>query len=82
MLLEHLKEAQQIVDSIKSLDLSLRRALTTRQNQIFVRDGSSGETYVYLSREVAEKALEMQKVEWRTKRASLLRRANQIGLIL
>lgn len=78
---EHLKEAQQIVERIAAIDKSLTRELCSRQNQLSVKDGN-GETYLYISRAVAEKALEMQKAELRSNRAALIRRANQIGLVL
>lgn len=78
-----LKEAQGIVDSIALIDISLSRELyTSRANQLSVKDSRGSETYLTISSDVAEAALEMQKVKLRARRAELVRRAAQIGLIL
>ena len=78
-----LKEAQGVVDSIALIDISLSRELyTSRANQLSVKDSYGSETYLAISSDVAEAALEMQKVKLRARRAALVRRAAQIGLIL
>lgn len=83
-----LDRAQLIVTSIKSIDQSLKRVLypgRAMANKLAVCDDgktSRSETYLYLSQEVAEKALEMQKDILRQRRSALVREAAQIGLVL
>lgn len=78
-----LKEAQNIVNSLAHIDTALSYSLYPRSNQLSVRVGEKGsETYLNISKEVAEAALEMQKEVLRKRRDELLRRAAQIGLVL
>lgn len=78
-----LKEAQGIVTSLTYIDTALSYSLYPKTNQLSVRVGEKGsETYLNISKEVAEAALEMQKEVLRKRRDELLRRAAQIGLVL
>ena len=82
MRIADLKEAQQIVDGIALIDKSLGLELNTaRFCQLSVKDGSS-ETFLQISTDVAAKALAMQKDILRDRRAQLVRRSAQIGLVL
>ncbi len=78
-----LKEAQNLVNSLAYIDTALSYSLYPKTNQLSVRVGEKGsETYINISKEVAEAALEMQKEVLRKRRDELLRRAAQIGLVL
>lgn len=81
---EHLKEAQQIVDSIANIDLALTYKLmdTGSLPQLPVRTGPGSSTYQPITRDIAEKALALQHEAMRDRRAALMRRANQIGLVI
>lgn len=78
-----LKEAQNIVNSLAYIDTALSYSLYPKSNQLSVRVGEKGsETYLNISKKVAEAALEMEKASLRKRRDELLRRAAQIGLVL
>lgn len=78
-----LKEAQNIVNSLAYIDTALSYSLCPKSNRLSVRvDEKGSETYLDISKKVAEAALEMQKTELRMRRDALLRRAAQIGLVL
>lgn len=78
---DHLKEAQSAVDRIAGIDLELGYELTSGHQTLAVFRGGSTTT-MYLSREVAQAALKLQKDALRKRRAELVRRLNQLGVVL
>lgn len=80
---EHLKEAQQIVDSIASIDKALTCKLSPTSTPEFrVQKGPHETMSQPIRRDIAEKALALQHEVMRQRRAALLRRAAQIGLVI
>jgi hypothetical protein len=77
-----LKEAQGIVEAISSIDTQLKYQLAASNQQLTVEHAPRSNTYMLMSRSVAEAALELQREYLRRRRACLVRRANQLGLIL
>lgn len=79
---DQLKEAQTAVDAIKQIDVDLGYSLTAGHQTLAVVNRSGSSTNIYLTRAVAEAALEMQKAHLRKRRAELVRRLNQLGVVL
>lgn len=83
MKVEHLKEAQQIVDSIANIDKMLAYKLSNNTpQQLTVEHSPRSNTVLHITRDIAEKALALQHEAMRKRRAALVRRANQIGLVI
>lgn len=83
MKVEHLKEAQQIVDSIAYIDKALTYKLSSSSTPEFRVQKAPHETMGQpIRRDIAEKALALQHEAMRERRAALMRRANQIGLVI
>lgn len=79
---EQLKEAQNAVDVIRAIDQQLRYTLSDNTQQLVVQHAPRSNTHMALNRKVAEAALEMQKEALRKHRAELVRRLNQLGVVL
>lgn len=79
---EQLAEATKAVETIKSIDLQLGYTLSKTGQQLVVEHAPRSNTYIHLNQEVAAAALEMQRELLRKRRAQLVRRLNQLGVVL
>lgn len=78
---EQLKEAQKLFETLDWLDKHLAYELSVgKAPQFTVNVGKGSETFVYISKEIAARAFEMQRSEWIARRSAIIRRLNQLDI--